>query len=314
MTREALLREADHRKLKVTADKLERWTRRGLVPRPITQNFGGRAGKQALYPTEAIDQLAAVSEALSIDRRLDRAAFLVWWWGFTVEMTQVREFLSKIATDLDDEIAELHFAQEDGTIERLIDESATVRLKNKVMGRARRRVGRDAFPTIMRILVEAATGSLSELQTDYATNEDEGLLFERAIGLVRARSDVLPDGSEPWLSSSPEENLRDISSLMSNRLSDVMDAASNSELAVARDEAVPIVEVLAAIGPLLEAQKGRDAYGITEFGRVLNEMTVKDLAQFFLIWLKLRKVPLLQPGIEEIGRSAREVLASRSDA
>lgn len=101
---------------------------------------------------------------------------------------------------------------------------------------------------------------------------------------------------------------------MSGGISEGLESASNEDLVMAREEAGPIVDVLAAIAPALEAEKGKDAYGITEFGRVLSDMIVKDLAQFFLIWLRLRSVPLLQPGIEEVSRAARDALAGAHDA
>ncbi len=312
-TRDALLREADRLKLGVTGDKLDRWVRRGLVRRPATQNFGGRVGKQALYPAGTVEQLAAVAEALAVDRRLAPAGFLVWWWGFDVDLKEVRRFLSKVAVDLDNEISELRVAHENGTVDQLIDDSSSARVKNRVMRRARRRVGSDSFPTVIRILIEIATGTFSGLHTDYATDEDEGLLFEKALGLARARTDVLPDGSEPWLTSSPEENLREISLVMSQGLTDVLKATGDSELVEARIDAVPIAEVLAALAPFLEAEKGKDAYGMTEFGRTLGEMSIKDLGQFFLMWLKLRTLPVLQPGIAELCQTARDVMSQVTD-
>ena len=309
ITKRVLLHEANKRELGVTADKLDRWVRRGLVPRPITRNLGGRLGQQSLYPAETIEQLAAVTDALAVDRRLDRAAFLVWWWGFEVEMTEVRQLLIKIAMDLDQEISVLRSAGEDGTIDQLIEESATARVRNRVMGRARRRVGRDAFPTVMRILLEIATGSFSGLYADYSTDEDESLLFEQALGLARARSDPLPDGSGPWLTSNPEENLHELSLIMSEPIPPVLQDTGDAELSMARDEIAPIVQVLAAAAPAVEAERGLGAYGITDFGRLLGEMTVSDLGQFFVLWLRLRVHPALKPGIVELGQAAREALA-----
>lgn len=308
ITRETLLREAGRQKLDASADKLDRWVRRGLIPRPTTTNLGGRTGRQSLYPAEAVEQIAAVCDALSIDRRLDRAALLVWWWGFDVSRSEVRQVLSKEAAELDQEISELRTAQEDGTIDQLIEESGQARVRNKVMGRARRHVGRDAFPTIVRILLEVATGSFSGLYSDYATGEDEGLLLERALGMARARTDQLPDGSDPWLTGQPEDSLSDLSSIMGGTLSDVLDTTSDFELDLAREEIAPIFELLPAVTPALEAEKGEGAYGMTDFGRVLGGMKPDDLARFFLMWLILRTFPELRPGIEEMGRAAREAL------
>ena len=216
--------------------------------------------------------------------------------------------MSKEAAELDQELGELRAAQEDGSLDQLIEESGQARVRDKVMGRAKRHVGRDAFPTIVRILLEVAAGAFSGLYPDYATDEDEGLLLERALGLTRARTDPLPDGSDPWLTGAPEDSLRDLSSVMGGRFSDVLDTTSDSELDLARDEVAPIFEVLAAIAPVLEAVKGDGAYGMTDFGRVLQWMKPDDLARFFLMWLKLRTVPELRPGIEEMGRVAREAL------
>lgn len=193
-TRQELLEEAKHRRLSFSEDKLDRWVRRGLVPKPTTRSLGGRLGRQSIYPEVAIEQVAAVCDALRIDRRLDNAGFLVWWWGFDIEMTNVREFLGKIAEDLEQEICELRSASEDGTIDQIVEESGTVRVRNTVMGRARRRVGRDAFPAVVRILIEVATGSFLELPTDFATDEDEGFCSRERWGWrVRAWKRCLTD-------------------------------------------------------------------------------------------------------------------------
>ncbi len=309
LTREALLREANARDLDISADQLDRWVRRGLVPRPVTRNFGGRVGRQSLYSAGTIEQLAAVKDALAVDRRLDRVAFLVWWWGFEVGMFEVRQFLNKMADDLDREISEIRSASEDGTLDDLIEESASARVRNKVMGRVRRRVGREAFPTVARILLEIATGSFSGLYPDLATDEDEGLLFEQALGLARARSNPLPDGSGPWLTSDPEENLLDLSSIMSGQTTKTLEDTDDTQLSIARDEMAPIVQVLAAVATAVEVEKGPGAYGIAEFGRLLDQISVDDLSHIFVLWLRLRGHDALRPGISELSHVAREILA-----
>lgn len=310
LTRDQVLAWAAEEQLDVTRHKLERWVRAGLLPRPTTENLGGRSGKRSVYPSHILEQLTALIDALGIDRRLERAGFLLWWWGYEVRVEVVRGCLTTIADSWDEAVFELAaLAEDEIALKHTIEESSTARVRNTAVGRVRRRVGRKSFPTIFRILTEVASGRFEGLHADYATEEDEGLFFERAIGLGRARTDSMPDGTGPWLNSDPEQNLADLSSIMSEPLSRTVSGASDDELAAARDEVSPIVQLLATISSALEAEQGPGAFGVTELGRLLGGLNVNELAQFFAIWLRLRTRAELRQGIEDMSTASREALA-----
>lgn len=304
-----VLEHAAQEQLDVTKSQVDRWVRRGLLPRPTTENLGGRRGKRSVYPAEMVEQVGALTEALTFDRRLDRAGFLIWWWGYEVDRKMVRDYLRTIAASWDQALMELRaLAEDQAALEQLIEDSSRARVRNTSIGRVRRRIGRGSFPTVFRILMQVATGSFTGLHVDYATDENEGLLFEKAIGLSRARTDPMPDGMGPWLSSDPEENLSDLSSIMAEPLSDTVNDTPEDELAKASDELRPIIQLLAAMSPALEAKKGPGAYGVTELGRLLGGMSVDDLGQFFVLWLRLRTQPELAHGIAALSHASEDAL------
>jgi hypothetical protein len=80
-----LLERLRRSKRSVTARQLERWSKVGLVARPVRRHVPGVRGSVSFFPAEAFSQAAAMFDAAQPanagDRRLSKRAFLLWWSG-----------------------------------------------------------------------------------------------------------------------------------------------------------------------------------------------------------------------------------------
>jgi hypothetical protein len=93
----ALIAHAGKRGFAVTARQLKRWRAYGVLPERSRLNLGrGRGTTSADSPVTRY-QLVSLCERLAADRRLDRAALWLWYEGWDVKTTLVR-----------DQVCELH--------------------------------------------------------------------------------------------------------------------------------------------------------------------------------------------------------------
>lgn len=88
----------------MSAAQLARWHRAGLLPRPRQQSLGRGRGTATLYPLGTSVQVVALCQIRANERRLDRAAFRLWWDGFTVDLTVIKSLLARHLRDFDAEI------------------------------------------------------------------------------------------------------------------------------------------------------------------------------------------------------------------
>jgi hypothetical protein len=188
----------------LTAAKLARWHRYGVLPRPVQR---GRltGGSETVYPPGTKPQLVALCDLLARRRSLRAAAWTLWWQGYPVEIKLIRNQLEEGIAEWQKDLDAL--SEPDGRpteqghkeLKRLTD--TTRRLKTKIVRRVRKRVASQNMERLgegLLLLVRGvfpAASSEPEIQQDF---------IETALGLDRVqdgRNQVLPDDYLPTLSA-----------------------------------------------------------------------------------------------------------------
>ena len=111
LSKDRLLAKLSASKRPVTARMLERWYKAGHMDRPERKHLPGIRGSVSLFPTQALEQAAALydaaqptaSAAIAGDRRLDERAFLLWWSGRPI-VHDVRELILRLARGMLDAV------------------------------------------------------------------------------------------------------------------------------------------------------------------------------------------------------------------
>jgi hypothetical protein len=141
-TRDAVLEAARQADFPISADQLARWHRAGLIPRPRQRALGRGLCTVTRYPAGTATQVIALCRIKSQHRSLDRAAFQLWWEGFTVESAQVRAPLAKAAAELN---SALHSLTTDDA----------EKSKNGFEGLISRRLGRERIERLLQAARDA---------------------------------------------------------------------------------------------------------------------------------------------------------------
>lgn len=79
-----------------TEAQFDRWVREGLLPRGKQVHTPGLQGSESLYPPGTDRQLLALRELRERERRLERLLVLMWWQGYTVDETALRDALKRL--------------------------------------------------------------------------------------------------------------------------------------------------------------------------------------------------------------------------
>ncbi len=94
LSRASLLAAAARAGCRLTPDRLKRWQRAGLVPRADDQvHIPGQAGSVSRYPPGTLRQVIEVCRRLEEEHRLAEVGLDLWWDGFWVEPSALRESL-----------------------------------------------------------------------------------------------------------------------------------------------------------------------------------------------------------------------------
>lgn len=188
--RQALLTLAQAHGYAVSAQQLARWHRAGLLPRPRQLAQGKARGTQTLYPAGTGKQLLRLCELHTNERRLSYLAWQLWWDSYPVDIDLIRSMLHATTLRLTEQVrsfialqASEQQAGEEGQEDMLdrIERLAAARLDYKPLRRARKRTGKEHFPTFMRILIEIASGSFSGYTTDSGLYDERERMTELRI-------------------------------------------------------------------------------------------------------------------------------------
>jgi hypothetical protein len=283
---------------KVSRAQLARWHRAGLLPQPRQRSLGKGHGTQSIYPPGTGTQLLALCALRARERRLRYIAWGLWWQGYAIPMRGVRMILNEVTLPWKRHRRTLVEPGGDLT-ERawdLIDESRTGRLQDTRVRRARKRIGRERFPTLVRIALEVLAGTFSAQDSAAitATEEDvnDDAIVEKGLGLDRARTDRIGD-AKPWLQQGTTQILATASRLFRRHPPDeVIAKATDEALLEARD----LMRLLSAfLGTLRNASRalepilGRGAFGFGPVAATVGDMSKPSVqAQLLVAWLVLR--------------------------
>jgi hypothetical protein len=298
----------------VSRRQLAEWHRADLLPTP-EQTYGDKAGSTSIYPAGTAQRLLALCDCRKRSpRSLDDTAWCLWWAGFDVperyirgqlvraaalwrELTdELRQLLQQgAAGDTDDALADTNEDDElTNRLEVFLKHMSIVRSPRKAFAQMRRRVGREKFPTVVRVLAEIGTGTFEGYRADAVTGttDDEREIVETALDFTRARTDRLV-GVDPWLTGDTEQTFATLSRLIRDHPpgSD-LDEVGIEELARTRDEAQLFKDLFTGLGSTVEQMFGRGAFGFTAFGALAHDESTRDQAIWVLLWRMIRRAEL----------------------
>ncbi len=222
----------------VSMMQLARWHRAGLLRPPRQRPLGKGKGTQSVYPRGTGEQLLLLCAIHSHERRLAVIAWQLWWAGYPVSLHHIRDAIDAVIERLRRNItyiAELQALECDETEEAaesmqdFIEQVAEASLSYKPLRRIRKRVGRERFPTFVRMLCQIATGTFNEYGINYDSTEGkiERQILERGLGFRQGVSQNFHFS---------EDSLRRISvTLHAFLVSDSFGLVSDYELMHARD-------------------------------------------------------------------------------
>lgn len=298
-TREELLAPAKARGYDVTEHQLARWRHKGLLPSPQQHALGRGRGTRTICPLGTGRQLLRLCE-IHFDggeRRLLYVGWRLWWEGFDdiSLLKPVRALLTRVAAKLDEELTALldpdtGIPYEDKW-EQMMKESREGRLDKPII-RMRRRVRQDLMPTLMSIMLEVPLGLYETFQVGAvegtAEDDSDSRLAERAFGLDRG-----PGGQGSEERTRPTKNLEftlgEGSRLFrEHSLSEVLDAATDEDLRVSRDQVRLLLTSLRMIGALAEEMPESEAVALREMSEDLRDLEPSDQGLLMLSWTMWR--------------------------
>jgi hypothetical protein len=287
--------------LTVDRNGLRRLHRAGVIERP-RQYSRGALGSQTLYPPGTPTVLLEALEVHRKQRNLGTVAWAMWWRGLTRPELAARKRLTAFARKLIE--IERRLVSAEGNLteeaEDVLDRAGTARL-SKPLRQMRRRVGADRFDEVVQALFYVAAGQAAMLGP-----ETLGQL-EHAMGMDRARTDVLGSIHGPWLDGDVRQDMVTIGELASAEgLLGALEAASDEDLDGARDEALRFATGIADLAYGMRRTIDNWAYGMAGWGPGFEEMLADADGQAYLvlIWLRCRQFGLgtgMQTVLDSIG-------------
>lgn len=290
---EEIIETAKAQGFTVTEPQLVRWHRAGLLQpfgQPIPRRFLGRGrGSETVYPTGTGERVVALCEALAARRSLPRAGWSLWWQGYEVAPTFARDPIEQALKEIEGLVV---FAQAHGELSDKLIDNLTAR-PTPLVGAMRKHLGRKDFPRVMRVCVSLYDGTFAGWQGD-----DE-YLIERALHIDEARESKI-GGMKELFRGGITGTAREMARLLNVRqLRHVLDAATDGDLAAARDE---VQFALAAFDNALYIIER--LFGRNKFLHALlpnSESLTGDLQPGFVLhWLSFRQMPGFETGYRQV--------------
>jgi len=276
-----ILAMAKSRGYNVSSDQLNRWHRVGLLPRP-RQVLLGRRGSKTVYPDGSADQVIEICRIHEKERRLAYVAWQLWWNGFEVKLGTVRDFIQRSAKTIDEGRRKYYWLNSE-TVKREIEASGEARFENKVIRKARKRIGKSRLPSFLETMLAVATGQYSKESSEAQSDQMD---LEKALGLENAREQRIGTIG-PWLSG---EQLNDISEIFGKlNFSAILSDTTDDELIQARDEFRAVFDSLGSVGQVMDKTFGKAAFGFSAVGGLLQNTPATFQPLLLLFWIACRK-------------------------
>jgi hypothetical protein len=257
-------------------------------------------------------------------RGLGDLGWRLWWEDGGAPAPAVRALLSEQASTWERQRAEFGalLAGEDAgepaaiaRMEAIYSGLEDGRLEGP-LGPMRRRTGRSAFPSVMRVFAEILTGRFQGF-TDVDVPASDGTpapestaqLVEVAMGINRARTDRLVNIA-PWFQGGVETDLLALSHTLGRAAIAPYAECNETELNAARTELRAFLATIAAIVPVFEQLFGASAFGLATIGRALQIDDPSTQALSLLGWLVMRQDPKLLEAMRRFGALAPAASAS----
>ncbi len=282
-TTDVLVAEAAKQGHQVSRAQLKRWYAAGLLPRPRRRSLGKGRGTMTIYPPGTTAQLLRLLEIRAEGGRFDpeQALWRLWWEKWSIEPGRVRTLL---AEQVETQQQALFDVRHDPAGGDLLDRFSEERLP-RTLGRARKRAGTTAFPTVAYLLFTVADGTFGK---EWQDRDDAPTLF-RALGLEHVIASLGAQRAEFEGAILPSlQRLAEASAPAALR--EALAAATDDDLIAARDELRVLVGIAregwAVVGPLLTASNaGGDLLGLPP------HEAADLLPGGMLLWLSLRRRP-----------------------
>ncbi|HLH62471.1 MAG TPA: hypothetical protein VKV20_12375 [Ktedonobacteraceae bacterium] len=183
----------------VSAAQLARWHRAGLLPRPRQQSLGRCQGSRTLYPPGTGEQLLSLCAARLRRRDFASLAWQLWWAAYPVSLALIRPQLQRAASRLSRVVqlfstikaaAQTNEAAMLEISERMLDSIerlSHMRINSTLLRRIRKRVGKDYFPTFLRVLFDIVSGTFEDSAVTYdaAASMTELRILAKGLGFER---------------------------------------------------------------------------------------------------------------------------------
>jgi hypothetical protein len=298
------------RGVEVTERQLERWREKKLLP-PGAQEFEvpGHGGAYK-FPPITIDVAVAIRKLQLEKDDLDWIGRQLWWRGFSVDESCWRPMLLEMAKSYDRTLRLIRarvvgerdddddMSREDTLADRVAQKfSPTSNAANILASRIVGRVPLGELPSILRLILETASGLDPEFESG-STPADERLLI-RAMDLSTVRTDLSGEtvyqddrlaGKDMGLRQAFRPMLGDIAAAI--RHGTLLDAANASrvELECARDDLTRIMEFAPVLYGATKWIYGEKALGL-RFASWISRKTPEPLQRLYLLlWVLMRRV------------------------
>lgn len=295
--------------LTVSNAQLHRWQRRGLIPRPKVRGLGRGQGTTSFYPADTAQQVIALCELLTEDRRLNLSALALFFQGYPIRVELLKSILT-IAADQWKKTAG-NLINDTGLTPEGTDALQKMvfdRLKPSPITRARGRLRKSKFETFIRVLIFVSAGKPPDYLEDIDEPTAELSILKKGLGIEAAL--------KTWLKVDNDELQSAINSLTVHfnqaALLATIREADDDELITTGAELLIVWQTfmdLKACFLVLDEKNGLGLRGLPN----INFTHPTTLApMMFLIWLHLRKMPEIAVNIPEIIASATKVSTLRN--
>ncbi|MBA2684041.1 MAG: hypothetical protein H0U66_06095 [Gemmatimonadaceae bacterium] len=272
-----LLEEAAAQGIDLTAEKLHRWRKAGVMPSPKSRHHG-RLGTESIYPSIALDQALMIGTILTHTRDLDVVRWRLFVKAFPVSMQSLRDQLGVEVARLIGEKEEVLTASDpseeaDETAERYrarLTRKARARGGSPGFRRLRELLGRIPITNSLDLAERLGTGAYTDLEPNDREILSRAFPQLEAAGLIHAGA------------------LATFSQLVDpGPVAAAFHKADEATLLLARDELPQVAEVLRraldmslGLGPAIALEAERDSSWPWPI--------------LFLYWLRYRENPQIR--------------------